>query len=67
VNFSAQPSQCFVRLSFPELERGQWQLTDLLGDARYERDGDELRSRGLYLRVAAWQYHVFDVSFGRGP
>ena len=62
VNFSAQPSQCYVRLPFPELERGQWRLTDLLGDARYERDGDELRSRGLYLNVAPWQYHVFDVS-----
>jgi glycosidase len=62
VNFSAQPGQCYVRLPFAELERGQWQLLDLLGDARYERDGDELRSRGLYLHVAPWQYHVFDVS-----
>ena len=62
VNFSAQPGQCYVRLAFPELERGQWQLTDLLGDARYQRDGHELRSRGLYLHVAPWQHHVFDVS-----
>jgi hypothetical protein len=62
VNFSAQPGRCYVRLPFAELERGQWQLLDLLGDARYERDGDELRSRGLYLHVAPWHYHVFDVS-----
>ena len=62
VNFSAQPGQCYVRLPFPELQRAQWQLLDLLGDARYERDGDELRSRGLYLNVAPWQCHVFDVS-----
>jgi alpha amylase-like protein len=67
VNFSAHPSQCYVRLAFSELARGEWLLTDLLGDARYERDGNELRSRGLYLNVAPWQYHVFDVSRGHGP
>lgn len=66
VNFSAHPSQCYVRLSFADLERGEWLLTDLLGDARYERDSDELQSRGLYLNVAPWQYHVFDVSGSRG-
>jgi glycosidase len=62
VNFSAQPGQCYVRLPFPELERRQWLLTDLLGDARYERDGNELGSRGLYLHVAPWQCHVFEVN-----
>ena len=66
VNYSAHPSQCYVRLPFPDLERGKWRLTDLLGDARYERDGDELQSRGLYLNVAPWQYHVFDVSRSHG-
>jgi glycosidase len=67
VNFSAHPSQCYVRLPFAELERGEWLLTDLLGDARYERNGSELQSRGLYLNVAPWQSHVFDVSPRRGP
>jgi hypothetical protein len=62
VNFSAQSGQCYVRLPFPELERRQWLLTDLLGDASYERDGNELGSRGLYLHVAPWQCHVFEVN-----
>ena len=26
-----------------------------------ERDGNELQSRGLYLDVPAWQYHVFEI------
>ena len=62
VNFSAHHSQCYVPLSFAELGDSMWLLADLLGNARYERNGNELRSRGLYLNVAPWQYHVFDLS-----
>jgi hypothetical protein len=67
VNFSAHPGQCYVQLSFPELERGEWLLTDLLGEARYQRDADELQSSGLYLNVAGWQSHAFEVSPRCGP
>jgi hypothetical protein len=28
----------------------------------YERDGDDLVGRGLYLDMPAWGYHVFDVT-----
>jgi len=31
----------------------------LLADARYDRAGNELESRGLYLDVGPWQAHVF--------
>jgi hypothetical protein len=62
VNYSAHWSQCFVKLSCADLGGGVWRLQDLLGDACYERDGDDLRSRGLYLNVAPWQCHVFDMS-----
>jgi hypothetical protein len=30
--------------------------------ASYERHGDELLSRGLYLDVPGWGYHVFELS-----
>ena len=62
VNYSAHYSRCYVRLSFPDLGSGQWQLQDMLGDARYDRDGDDLQSRGLYLDVTPWQYHAFEMS-----
>ena len=39
-----------------------WRLTDLMGDACYARNGDDLAARGLYLDVAPWQYHVFAVA-----
>ena len=61
VNYSAQPSQCFVRLPFPGLGDKQWRLQDLLGEAQYDRDGNDLQSRGLYLDVPAWKYHVFEM------
>ena len=39
--------------------RRRWRLTDLMGDATYDREGDELQRRGLYLDVPGWQAHVF--------
>ena len=62
VNYSSNQSQCYVRLPFPHLGNQQWRLQDLLGDAQYERHGDDLESRGLYLDVPPWQAHVFKLT-----
>jgi hypothetical protein len=35
-----------------------------MGPASYDYNGDDLLSRGLYLDVPAWGYHVFEVSIG---
>jgi len=35
-------------------------LEDVLSETRYERSGRELSTRGLYLDLPAWSYHVFD-------
>ena len=32
-----------------------------MSDARYDRDGDDLISRGLYLDLQPWGYHVFEM------
>lgn len=61
VNFANHQSQCYVRLPFPDLIGKPWQLRDLVGDADYERDGNDLQSRGLYLDVAPWQHHLFEM------
>lgn len=60
VNYAPHQSQCYVRLPFPELTGKQLKLVDLLSDAVYLRAGNDLRSRGLYLDVPAWHYHVFE-------
>jgi glycosidase len=61
VNYAGHPSQCYVRLPFSDLGGRPWRLRDLLGDAQYERDGNDLQSRGLYLDLPAWQSHVFEI------
>jgi len=62
VNYSSHASQCHVRLPFPDLTNARWKLRDLLGDAQYERHGNELLSQGLYLDVTAWQCHAFQLN-----
>jgi hypothetical protein len=62
VNYAGHPSQCYVRLEFAESGGKQWRLRDLMGEAQYDRDGTELETRGLYLDVPAWQYHVFEMT-----
>jgi hypothetical protein len=48
-----------VRLPFTDLGDSQWRLEDLLGDATYEREGDDLQARGLYLDESPWKACVF--------
>jgi len=61
VNYAAHWSQCYAQLPFLDLHDRTWRLTDLLSDARYDRDGNDLAARGLYLDVPPWQRHVFEV------
>lgn len=61
VNFSQDNSQCYIRLPLPELAGKNWLLADQLSEARFERNGDELLDKGLYLDMKPWQYHVLDL------
>ena len=62
VNYAPNQSQCYVRLPFADLGDGQWRLEDLLGDATYDREGNDLQARGLYLDESPWQAHVFSLT-----
>ena len=62
VNYAGNQSQCYVRLPFPELSGHKVRLKDLTGPATYDRDGSELVSRGLYLDLPAWGFHIFEVT-----
>jgi hypothetical protein len=44
---------------FSNLAGFKWRLEDLIGDAVYERDGDDLQSRGLFLDEPGWSVLVF--------
>jgi glycosidase len=64
VNYACNQSQCYVRLPFPDLGKGRWRLTDLMGDATYDRDGGDLQGRGLYLDMRPWEASVFSLRRG---
>lgn len=64
VNFAGNQSQCYVHLPFPNLAGRTVRLKDQMGDASYDHEGNDLLSRGLYLDLPGWGYHVFEVSFG---
>jgi hypothetical protein len=62
VNYAGNQSQCYVHLPFEELSGRAVRLKDLTGPAVYDRDGNELMARGLYLDLSPWSYHVFEVT-----
>jgi Alpha amylase, catalytic domain len=62
VNYAGNQSQCYVRLPFATLSGSTLRLEDLTGPYAYDRDGDELVSRGLYLDLSPWSFHVFEVT-----
>jgi hypothetical protein len=61
VNYAPNQSQCYVRLPFPDLGGRQWRFQDLLGDATYDREGQDLQGRGLYLDLPPWGASVFSL------
>ena len=67
VNLSDYKSQGQVKLPWPELGTGNWQLTDPLSGSTYERDGNEMLSPGLYVELDPWGYHLFRCSCKTSP
>jgi len=63
VNYAGHQSQSYVRIPLADLGGRSVEFADLMGSARYQRDGDDVASRGLYLDLAAWGYHVFEVTY----
>ena len=61
VNYAPNQSHAYLRLPFADLAGHHWLLNELLGGTSYEREGDDLNSRGLYVDLEPWQYHVFEL------
>ncbi len=49
---------------YPACEQSEWFLTDLLGEARYLREGDSLLRPGLYLDMPGHSCHLFEITPG---
>jgi len=61
VNYSGEHAQCFVKLPLADLENKQWRLRDLFSDTVFDREGNDLAARGLFLDEKAWKYYVFEL------
>ncbi len=57
VNISEYQSQACIHLLWDNLAGRTWQLTDVLNDNVFERNGDEMHSTGLYVDLPAWRFH----------
>jgi hypothetical protein len=62
VNFGPTRGQCRIPLPWPDLDGKTIILRDRMHGIEYEREGGELLTPGLYLDVAEWQYHAFEVT-----
>jgi hypothetical protein len=60
VNYAGNQSQCYVRLPAPG--GGVVRFKDLMSPVSFDRDAHDLETRGLYLDLSPWGYHVFDVT-----
>jgi len=61
VNYAPYASQCYVHLPFTDTAGKSVRFMDMVSPAVYERNGCELLSKGMYLDLPAWGYHVFEV------
>jgi len=61
-NYAPNQSQCYVEIPFDEICGHAVRLEDLMSSTVYERDGDELLDRGLFLDLPPWGYHVFQLT-----
>jgi len=66
-NLSPEPAQCFLPLQLPGLGGMNWRFEDLLGEAAYHREGDDLVMRGLYLDLPPYGCHLFDLHHADRP
>ncbi|HYM84716.1 MAG TPA: alpha-amylase family glycosyl hydrolase [Candidatus Dormibacteraeota bacterium] len=67
VNLADSPSQAYLPLAIPALAGRRVRLEDLIGPDGYDREGDDLLARGLYVDLPADAAHVFrfeDVDAG---
>jgi hypothetical protein len=61
VNYGASQAQGYVGAALSGLQGRTFVLVDLLGDARYERKGDDIAAGRLFVDMPPWGYNVFDL------
>lgn len=62
VNYADNQSQCYARIPPSDVIGRTVRVKDLMEEASFDRDGDGLAMRGLYLDLPPWSYHVFEMT-----
>ncbi len=65
VNYAPPPQPVLSRPAPSEIRDRPVRLEDALGAASYDREGNDLLDRGLYLDLQPWSYHVFELEMNR--
>jgi len=66
-NLTSEPAQAFIPLALPEFAGKLVHLEDLLDEVSYDRPGDDLLIRGLYVDLPADGTHLFRVTRESAP
>lgn len=59
VNLSGSPARGRIKVPWADSGSREWHLLDAISGTTYERNGDEMRSPGLYVDLDQWNYHFF--------
>ena len=62
INYADAPAQARVRLPWDDLANRTWSLHDALGGGRFDRDGSEIATDGLYVGLDPWQSYLLALS-----
>jgi hypothetical protein len=66
-NLADAPAQAFIPLALPEFAGKIVHLEDQLDEVGYDRPGDDLLVRGLYIDLPAYGCHLFRVTRESAP
>jgi glycosidase len=62
VNYAGNQSQCYVRIPSSGFTGRTVRVKDLMEEVSFDRDAHMLAVQGLYLDLAPWRYHVFEMT-----
>jgi len=64
VNYSLRPSKAHIQIDNIDYGSSKWQFTDIISEQKYSYFGDNLSKNGLYVELAPWKGHIFDITKG---
>jgi len=67
VNFSDYKSQALIRVPWQDIGGAKWRLVDVLNGRRFDRDGGQMQSPGLYVDLEGWKWHFLRFSRADRP